>query len=43
MQRLKEKSFAPAGDPTPVVQSVIRQYTYLTGLTLFFYLLSTFA
>jgi hypothetical protein len=26
-QRLEEKSFAPAGDRTPVVQSVVRHYT----------------
>jgi hypothetical protein len=27
MQRLEEKSFAPAGDRTPVIQSVVRHYT----------------
>jgi hypothetical protein len=26
-QRLQEKSFAPAGDQTPVAQSVVRHYT----------------
>jgi hypothetical protein len=26
-QRLEEKSFAPAGDRTPVVQPVVRHYT----------------
>jgi hypothetical protein len=26
-QRLEEKSFAPTGDQTPVVQSVVRHYT----------------
>jgi hypothetical protein len=26
-QRLEEKFFAPAGDRTPVVQSVVRHYT----------------
>jgi len=26
-QRLEKKSFAPAGDRTPVVQSVVRHYT----------------
>jgi hypothetical protein len=27
MQRLGEESFASAGDPTPVIQSVVRHYT----------------
>jgi hypothetical protein len=26
-ERIKEKSLAPAGDRTPVVQSVVRHYT----------------
>jgi hypothetical protein len=26
-QRLEEKSFAPAGDRTPVVQPIVRHYT----------------
>jgi hypothetical protein len=26
-QRLEEKSFAPAGDRTPIAQSVVRHYT----------------
>jgi hypothetical protein len=26
-QRLEEKSFAPAGDQTPIVQPVVRHYT----------------
>jgi hypothetical protein len=26
-QRLKEKSFAPSGDRTPVVQPIVRHYT----------------
>jgi hypothetical protein len=29
-QRLEEKSFAPAGDLTPVAQSVVRHYTNWT-------------
>jgi hypothetical protein len=31
-QRLQEKSFAPAGDPTPIAQSVVRHYTDLATL-----------
>jgi hypothetical protein len=27
IQRLEEKSFAPAGDRTPIAQSVVRHYT----------------
>jgi hypothetical protein len=30
-QRLQEKSFAPAGDRTPVVQPVVRHYTAWTN------------
>jgi hypothetical protein len=26
-QRLEEKSFAPAGDRTPIAQTVVRHYT----------------
>jgi hypothetical protein len=31
-QRLEEKSFAPAGDRTPVVQPVVRHYTAWANL-----------
>jgi hypothetical protein len=34
-QRLEEKSFAPAGDRTPVVQSVVRHYTAWANPALF--------